>query len=106
MALHPVGPSGDTVPGRALAAVLFAGTPPATVTLAPAARSLRTRGAHVEIVATGQHHDHRMAGAFFADLDMEPEQRWTLDGDEAARVGGLLTHALAYFAVRRPDVAV
>ncbi|AXI76340.1 non-hydrolyzing UDP-N-acetylglucosamine 2-epimerase [Peterkaempfera bronchialis] len=106
MERHPAGPPGRNLPGRALRAVLFAGTRPEIVKLAPVARALSAAGAHTELVATGQHHDHRMAGAFFADLGLAPAQRWTLDGDEAARVGTLLTRALRYFADHRPDVAV
>ncbi|RKR92537.1 UDP-N-acetylglucosamine 2-epimerase (non-hydrolysing) [Micromonospora pisi] len=103
---HPTRPSGDPLPGRALRAVLFAGTRPEIVKLAPVAQALHTTGAQVQVIATGQHHDHRMAGSFFADLGVEPTAHWTLHGDEAARVGGLLGHALGYFATDRPDVAV
>ncbi|MFK3985212.1 non-hydrolyzing UDP-N-acetylglucosamine 2-epimerase [Micromonospora sp. NPDC050397] len=103
---QPTGPSGETFPGRALRAVLFAGTRPEIVKLAPVALALSATGAQVQVIATGQHHDHRMAGAFFADLGVTPDHQWTLDGDEPARVGALLTHALGYFAGDRPDVAV
>ncbi|MFJ9518431.1 non-hydrolyzing UDP-N-acetylglucosamine 2-epimerase [Kitasatospora sp. NPDC101801] len=100
------GPSGAARPGRALRATLFAGTRPEIVKLAPVALALRAAGAEVRVVATGQHHDQRMAGSFFTGLGVEPDQRWTLAWDESERVATLLGRALAHFAADRPDVAV
>ncbi|MER5862877.1 UDP-N-acetylglucosamine 2-epimerase (non-hydrolyzing) [Kitasatospora sp. NPDC002040] len=100
------GPAGAASPGRALRAHLFAGTRPEIVKLAPVALALRAAGAEVRLIATGQHHDQRMAGDFFTGLGVEPDARWTLAGDESERVAALLGHALAHFSTERPDVAV
>ncbi|BAJ26656.1 MULTISPECIES: UDP-N-acetylglucosamine 2-epimerase (non-hydrolyzing) [Kitasatospora] len=100
-------PAGTTRPGRAPQLTVFAGTRPEIVKLAPVVHALRAAGADVRVVATGQHHDRRMAGAFFADLGVPPDAAWELAGDEAARTGGLLAHALAHFAAGlRPDLAI
>ncbi|MFJ5228806.1 non-hydrolyzing UDP-N-acetylglucosamine 2-epimerase [Kitasatospora sp. NPDC088391] len=100
-------PAGTPRPGRAPQITVFAGTRPEIVKLAPVVHALRSAGAAVRLVATGQHHDRRMAGDFFADLGVHPDERWELTGDEAARTGGLLTHALGHFAAGpRPDLAV
>ena len=69
------------------------GTRPEIVKLAPVVDALRRADHDVAVVATGQHHDQAMAGGMFADLGLEPDERWDLPGDEAARVGALLTGA-------------
>ncbi|RAJ45653.1 UDP-N-acetylglucosamine 2-epimerase (non-hydrolysing) [Kitasatospora sp. SolWspMP-SS2h] len=106
-AAHRRTPAGTTRPGRAPQLTVFAGTRPEIVKLAPVVHALRAAGAGVRVVATGQHHDRRMAGSFFADLGLPPDESWELTGDEAARTGALLAHALTHFAAGpRPDLAV
>ncbi|MFJ8039244.1 non-hydrolyzing UDP-N-acetylglucosamine 2-epimerase [Kitasatospora sp. NPDC096147] len=97
------GPAGAHRPGRALRAHVFAGTRPEIVKLAPVVLALRAAGAEVRLIATGQHHDQRMAGDFFTGLGVEPDERWSPAGDESERVAALLGHALAHFAADRPD---
>ncbi|MFD7729242.1 non-hydrolyzing UDP-N-acetylglucosamine 2-epimerase, partial [Kitasatospora phosalacinea] len=104
----PGGPGGAPAgPPGAPQLTVFAGTRPEIVKLAPVVHALRAAGAGVRVIATGQHHDRRMAGSFFADLGVPPDAAWELTGDEPARTGGLLAHALAHFAAGpRPDLAI
>lgn len=75
------------------------GTRPEIVKLAPVVHELRTRGHQVHAVATGQHDESLLADAFFEDLGLEPDERWSLPTIESERVGALL--AQAYDAVER-----
>ena len=81
------------------------GTRPEIVKLAPVVRALGERGLEVRTVATGQHHDAALTDVFFDGLGLQPHELWDLDGDEAARVGSLLT--LAYRELEsRPDLVL
>lgn len=82
------------------------GTRPEIVKLAPVVAALRHAGVTVTTVATGQHHDQSMAGAFFAGLDLHPDQTWTLPGQEAERVGAMLEAAYRTLERERPDVVL
>src|SRR4029077_14675972 len=63
------------------------------VKLAPVVEALRTTGANVHTLATGQHYDPRLADEFFDDLSLVPDTRWELPADESARVATLLQRA-------------
>jgi UDP-N-acetylglucosamine 2-epimerase (non-hydrolysing) len=82
------------------------GTRPEIVKLAPVVAALRDHGHAVDAVATGQHDDPRLADQFFTDLGLTPDERWTLPGAEAERVGALLTHAYDTVASRHPDLVL
>ena len=69
------------------------GTRPEIVKLAPIVGAMRDANISVHTLATGQQDDPRLADEFFAELDLEPEQRWELPAGESARVGALLTNA-------------
>jgi UDP-N-acetylglucosamine 2-epimerase (non-hydrolysing) len=47
-----------------------------------------------------------MSDAFFDELGLVPDDRWTPEGDDAARVGTMLTLALREMEAHRPDVVV
>lgn len=82
------------------------GTRPEIVKLAPVVAALRAAGHRVHAVATGQHDDPALSDRFFADLDLAPDERWTLPRPEAERVGALLTRAYATVEAQRPDVVL
>lgn len=82
------------------------GTRPEIVKLAPVVAALRVAGHEVHTVATGQHDDPRLADQFFAELDLIPDERWSLPRPEAERVGALLTHAYETIDAQRPDAVV
>src|SRR5258708_5845913 len=82
------------------------GTRPEIVKLAPVVAALRVAGHEVHTVATGQHDDPRLADQFFADLDLIPDERWSLPRPEAERVGALLPHAYETIDAQRPDTVV
>jgi UDP-N-acetylglucosamine 2-epimerase (non-hydrolysing) len=82
------------------------GTRPEIVKLAPVVDGLRGAGHGVHVLATGQHHDEVMAGGVFTDLGLVPDERWTLTGDEAFRVGTMLTGAFRSVADHRPDAVL
>ena len=69
------------------------GTRPEIVKLAPVVDALRATGVHVHTLATGQHHDPRLADEFFDDLSLLPDTRWELPGDEFARLATLFGRA-------------
>jgi len=69
------------------------GTRPEIVKLAPVVEALRATGASVHTLATGQHHDPRLADEFFADLALRPDTRWELPSDEFPRFATLLQRA-------------
>jgi UDP-N-acetylglucosamine 2-epimerase (non-hydrolysing) len=69
------------------------GTRPEIVKLAPVVDALQTAGAHVHTLATGQHHDPRLADEFFDDLSLVPDTRWELPADEFARLAALFGRA-------------
>ena len=52
--------------------VVVAAARPNFVKVAPVVRALERRGVEVVLVHTGQHHDERMSGAFFDELDIRP----------------------------------
>lgn len=83
------------------------GTRPEIVKLAPVITALRGRdGLDVHVVATGQHGDPAMSGAFFNELGVAPDASWSLEGDEPERVGRLLTCAYRSVEEHRPDVVL
>ncbi len=82
------------------------GTRPEIIKLAPVVVALRRAGHDVHAVATGQHDDPRLADRFFEDLDLVPDERWSLPDGEAARVGALLEHAYETVAAQAPDAVV
>ena len=69
------------------------GPRPEIVKLAPVVAALRHGGHDVPGVATRQHHDPRLADRFFAELGLDPAERWLLPRNEPARVGTLLGRA-------------
>jgi UDP-N-acetylglucosamine 2-epimerase (non-hydrolysing) len=79
------------------------GTRPEIVKLAPVVHAVRAAGIDVRLVATGQHHDQEMAGAFFERFDLSPDECWELEGDEAHRVATILERAFAEVERQRPD---
>lgn len=52
--------------------VVVAAARPNFMKVAPVIRALEQRGVDVVLVHTGQHHDERMSGAFFDELDIRP----------------------------------
>lgn len=90
-------------PLRAFVAV---GTRPEMVKLAPVVERLRFMGASVCVAATGQHADHRMAGAIMGELGLQPDVVWDLAGDEPDRLGELLERSLRLVPTVAPDVVI
>ncbi len=82
------------------------GTRPEIVKLAPVVAALVRHGFDVRTLATGQHYDPALTDAFFRDLGLMPDERWTLEGDEAERVGRMVTLAYREMACRRPDLVL
>ena len=82
------------------------GTRPEIIKLAPVVAALRRQGLTVRTLATGQHYDRSMAGQFFADLDLQPDEVWELPDGEADRVGAILSLAFTEIAARPPDAVV
>lgn len=82
------------------------GTRPEIVKLAPVVTALRTAGIDVTTVATGQHHDASMTQVFFAELGVRPDETWRLDGDDADRIGQLMSGADRVVAHTVPDAIV
>jgi UDP-N-acetylglucosamine 2-epimerase (non-hydrolysing) len=79
------------------------GTRPEVVKLAPVVDALRASGANVHTLATGQHHDPRLADEFFDDLSLLPDTRWELPADEFARLAALFGRACETLARREFD---
>lgn len=82
------------------------GTRPEIVKLAPVIRLLRGSGLPTRLVFTGQHHDAALGESFLADLGVEPDARWTLPGQAAARFGGLLERAVTELDGHPPDAVL
>ncbi len=82
------------------------GTRPEIVKLAPVVRALREAGVAVRTVATGQHYDATLTSAFYDALGLQPDETWSLSGDEGERVGTILTLAHGEIAARRPDLVL
>jgi UDP-N-acetylglucosamine 2-epimerase (non-hydrolysing) len=82
------------------------GTRPEFVKLAPVVKALAALGLPVRTVATGQHYDPEMAGAFFEELGFRPDVLHELGGDEAARLGGLVAQAEHELSEHAPDVVL
>lgn len=82
------------------------GTRPEIVKLAPVIRALRARGFDVTTVATGQHYDPALTDVFYAALGVKPDVEWELAGDDAQRVGEILTRATRLVGEQRPDLVV
>ena len=82
------------------------GTRPEIVKLAPVVAALTRHGFDVRTVATGQHYDPSLTDNFYRDLGLVPNDRWALAGDEADRVGQILSLAHRELAARRPDLVL
>jgi UDP-N-acetylglucosamine 2-epimerase (non-hydrolysing) len=82
------------------------GTRPEIVKLAPVVTALRERGLDVRTLATGQHHDPSLTEVFFDRLGLVPDDRWQLEGDEADRLGTMLTLAHRELQAQRPDLVL
>ena len=82
------------------------GTRPEIVKLAPVVHACRVAGLEVRTVATGQHHDANLTDTFFDELDLHPDDRWTLAGTDTERLGHLLTRAADEVARSRPDLVL
>ena len=82
------------------------GTRPEIVKLAPVVHACRAVGLEVRTVATGQHHDANLTDTFFDELDLHPDDRWTLTGTDTERLGALLTRAADEVARSRPDLVL
>jgi UDP-N-acetylglucosamine 2-epimerase (non-hydrolysing) len=81
------------------------GARPQFVKLAPVARALDTAAVHHVIVHTGQHYDHRMSEAFFADLGI-PSADVHLgvgSGGHGAQTGAMLVGLDPVLDEHRPD---
>jgi UDP-N-acetylglucosamine 2-epimerase (non-hydrolysing) len=74
------------------------GTRAEVVKLAPVVEALRDSKVKVRTLATGQHDDPELADAFFSDLALEPDLRWSLPSTECERLGGMLTRAYEVLA--------
>jgi UDP-N-acetylglucosamine 2-epimerase (non-hydrolysing) len=79
------------------------GTRPEIVKLAPVVEAMRAAGANVHTLATGQHHDPRLADEFFDDLALVPDTRWELPSDEFARLAALFGRACETLAPHEFD---
>src|SRR5437868_10668847 len=77
------------------------GTRPEIIKLAPVVRVLRAAGFAVRTVATGQHFDPALTDTFFEDLGVAPDDRWVVQGEEADRVGRILSLAFRELAERQ-----
>jgi UDP-N-acetylglucosamine 2-epimerase (non-hydrolysing) len=88
---------------RVLAAL---GTRPEIVKLAPVVHAVRAASIDVRLVATGQHHDREMAGAFFDRFSLRPDDCWELEGDEPHRLATILERACTEIETNPPDAVV
>ena len=86
--------------------LLPVGTRPEIIKAAPVVHALRGVGIEVTVLATGQHYDQALAGAFFEALHMEPDVVWHLPEAEGARVGAILERAMNVVSERRPDLVM
>lgn len=82
------------------------GTRPEFIKLAPVIFELRRRGHEVRTIATGQHFDPDLSDVFFDELQLVPDERWTLEGDQATRLGAILTQAMQRFARADADAVL
>src|SRR5262245_16432495 len=82
------------------------GTRPEIVKLAPIIAALNDVGCITMVVATGQHYDPSLTDAFFADLGVSPDVRWTLSGTEAERLGQLVERATQTVSDLKPDLVL
>jgi UDP-N-acetylglucosamine 2-epimerase (non-hydrolysing) len=83
------------------------GTRPEIVKLAPVVRALRRKaGLEVRTVATGQHYDPSLTNVFYEQLGLEIDATWQLEGDEATRVGAMLSLALAEIGTAAPALVL
>jgi UDP-N-acetylglucosamine 2-epimerase (non-hydrolysing) len=82
------------------------GTRPEIIKLAPVVRELVASGFAVRTVATGQHGDAAMSSAFFEELDVRPDETWTLPGNAPARLGSMLARAEQELEENRPELVL
>jgi UDP-N-acetylglucosamine 2-epimerase (non-hydrolysing) len=82
------------------------GTRPEIIKLSPVISALRDRGMTVRTIATGQHYDANLTDAFFAELGLAPDVRWTLQGPEHVRLGQLVAAAEEEIETTRPGLVL
>jgi UDP-N-acetylglucosamine 2-epimerase (non-hydrolysing) len=83
------------------------GTRPEIIKLAPVVRALRgLPDTEVRAVATGQHYDPSLTDILEERMGLRPDATWRLEGDEAQRVGTMLTLAFEEVAAWRPTVVL
>lgn len=82
------------------------GTRPEFIKLAGVIEGLRRAGHEVRCIATGQHHDPRMADAVLADLGCAPDCTWSLPREEAKRAGALLARSFDELGRNPSDVVL
>jgi UDP-N-acetylglucosamine 2-epimerase (non-hydrolysing) len=78
------------------------GTRPEIIKLAPVVAGLKRASIPVRVVATGQHYDTALSDVFFRDLDLQPDDRWILDGDEPTRLARMTELAAREIAAHPP----
>ncbi|HWF52069.1 MAG TPA: UDP-N-acetylglucosamine 2-epimerase (non-hydrolyzing) [Solirubrobacteraceae bacterium] len=83
------------------------GTRPEIVKLAPVVQALRAKaGLEVMTVATGQHYDRSLTNVFYEELGLHIDVTWKLEGDEATRLGAMMTSALAEIDAAAPSLVL
>jgi UDP-N-acetylglucosamine 2-epimerase (non-hydrolysing) len=83
------------------------GTRPEIIKLAPVVRALRSRpGNEVRAVATGQHYDSALIDVLHERMGLHLDATWRLEGDEAQRLGSMLTRALGEVQAWEPSVVL
>ncbi len=82
------------------------GTRPEIIKLAPVVAELRRAGLPVRVVATGQHYDAALSDVFFDELTVTPDDRWTLEGDDAERLAAMTALAAKEIAEHPPRIVL
>lgn len=83
------------------------GTRPEIIKLAPVVRALRAWPAtEVRTVATGQHYDSSLVDVLHERMVLRMDATWSLEGDEAQRLGSMLTLALAEVQAWQPSLVL
>ncbi len=83
------------------------GTRPEIIKLAPVVRALRGRPEfEVRAVATGQHYDSSLIDVLHERMGLRIDETWRLEGDEAQRLGSMLTRAIAEVRTWSPSVVL
>lgn len=83
------------------------GTRPEVIKMAPVVHALRRRRLEVELVATGQHHDHSMLGAFLSCFRLRVDHALPLGARDLLGSFVEITAALGrLFCERRPQLVL